>query len=183
MLGVKDSQQSFGPFITAESNHTNIPSQFDRGKTLLGSLLRRAVPRSRLLRVVHMLSAVLLPWLTRPNFTTTLAPQHHVVLLFCTCTSSSHFQLSCPFSSCSNIALIWLLGAKYNCYTKISSFCVIRIPLLYLDSHFWRQSFLKTEDRHLRPENSHSCEDSHFYRQLRLQVATSKRVISENSHF
>jgi hypothetical protein len=30
------------------------------GKTLLGSLLRRAVPRSRLLRVVHMLSAAAL---------------------------------------------------------------------------------------------------------------------------
>ena len=99
---------------------------FTEEQTLLGPLLRRAVPRSRLLRVVHMISAVLLPWLTRPNFTTTLAPQHHVVLLFCTCTSSSHFQLSCPFSSCSNIALIWLLGAKYNCQAQISSFWVIR---------------------------------------------------------
>ena len=87
--------------------------------------------------------SVLLPWLTRPNFTTTLAPQHHVVLLFRTCTSSSHFQLSCPFSSCSNIALIWLLGAKY-----------IIAKLKYLpfgssedtseDSQFWKQSYLKT---------------------------------------
>ena len=119
--------------------------------------------------------SVLLPWLTRPNFTTTLAPQHHVVLLFRTCTSSSHFQLSCPFSSCSNIALIWLLGAKY-----------IIAKLKYLpfgssedtseDSQFWKQSYLKTSLKTV------TSSDIHFFRQMLLQVVTSKRVIYENSH-
>ena len=37
MLGVKDIQQSFGPFVTTESNHTLIPSQFHRGTNIVGS--------------------------------------------------------------------------------------------------------------------------------------------------
>ena len=187
MLGVTDIQQCFGRFITAESNHTLIPSQFDRGKNIVGFILRRAVPRSRLLRVVHMLSAAALtdPAEFYNNFGPSTSRSSAVSYLHFFITFSAQLPFSVELAA---QTLHWfgylapnkIAMLKYFLPFGSSKCCSFGQSLLKIfiseNSHFWRQSYLNTGTSVLKAVTS---EDSHFWSHLPFpQIFTSKE-----SHF
>ena len=147
MLGVKDIQQSFGPFITTESNHTHIPSQFHRGTNIVGSTSApccTAQPASAGRTHARCSAAALAdPAEFYNNFGPSTSRSSAVLYLHFFIT----FSAQLPFS----VVLAAQTLHRFGYLAPIIIAKLKYLPFASSECHYFRQSLLKT----VISENSH----------------------------